>query len=161
MSNLKSAVLGAALFFFAACAPDIACSRRTGPTRIVLNTATSHTTIDVVDVAAPQLDALRGTSTRQAWAEVFRVAVATDQPPMLGDYQIDGSRIRFTPLFPFDPGRQYHVTFAPAGAAPITCNPHHAHHRSRAGVPERRRRARESVASLRALLSADGHEGRA
>jgi hypothetical protein len=116
----KSAVLLAALFFFAACAPDIACSSVAGPTRIVLNTATNTTTIDVVDVAAPQIDALRGATTREAWAQVFRVAVAADQPPMLGEYQIDGSRIRFTPMFPFDPGRQYHVTFAPAGGAPIT-----------------------------------------
>ena len=116
----KSAVLAAALFFFAACAPDIACSIAEGPTRIVLNTTTNNTTVDVVDVAPQQLDALRGTTTREAWAQVFRVAVAADQPPMLGEYQVDGSRIRFTPMFPFDPGRQYHVTFAPAGAAPVT-----------------------------------------
>ena len=32
---------------------------------------------------------------------------------------IDGTRIRFTPMFPLDPGRQYHVTFSPAGAVPI------------------------------------------
>jgi hypothetical protein len=115
MRRLKSAVILAALFVFSACgsSPD-------GPTRIVLNTTAAHTTVDVVDVTKPQIDALRDTSSREAWAQVFRVAVAADQPPMLGEYQIDGTRIRFTPLFPFDPGRQYHVTFMPAGAAPIT-----------------------------------------
>jgi hypothetical protein len=111
----KSAVVMAALFFFAACRDSAE-----GPTRIVLNTATDKTTIDVVDVAAPQLAALGDTTAREAWAQVFRVAVAADQPPMLGDYQIEDSRIRFTPMFPLDPGRQYHVTFAPAGASPIT-----------------------------------------
>lgn len=114
MLTLKSAVLGAALFFFAACGAS-----SEGPTRIVLNTTTTHATIDVVDVTAAQVDALRGTATREAWAQVFRVAVAPDQAPMLGDYSIDGDRIVFTPMFPFDPGRQYHVTFAPAGATPI------------------------------------------
>jgi hypothetical protein len=111
----KSAVVLAALFFFAACRESAE-----GPTRIVLNTGTDKTTIDVVDVAAPQLAALRDTTTREAWAQVFRVAVAPDQPPMLGDYRVEATRIRFAPMFPFDPGRRYHVTFAPAGASPIT-----------------------------------------
>jgi len=116
----KSAVALAALFVFAACAPDLACSYVERPTRIVLNTTTNQTTVDVVDVAASQIDALRDTTTREEWAQVFRVSVAADQPPMLGEYQIEGASIRFRPMFPFDPGRQYHVTFAPAGGAPIT-----------------------------------------
>src|SRR5688572_8633645 len=115
MRRLKSAVILAALFVFSACG-----SSADGPTRIVLNTTAAQATVDVVDVTPTQIDALRHTSSREAWAQVFRVAVAADQPPMLGEYQIDGTRIRFTPLFPFDPGRQYHVTFAPAGAAPVT-----------------------------------------
>lgn len=110
----KSAVLAAALFFFAACtAPEA------GPARIVLNTSADRPTIDVVGVAASQLEPLGGTASREVWNTVFRVAVAADQPPMLGDYRIDGNRIRFTPMFPLDPGRQYHVTFAPPGAVPI------------------------------------------
>ena len=111
----KSAVVLAALFFFAACA-----RRENGPTRIVLNTQTDRATIDVVDVSESQLTAVRGIDSRDAWAQVFRVAVAADQPPMLGEYATVGRSIRFTPMFPLDPGRQYHVTFVPAGAAPIT-----------------------------------------
>jgi hypothetical protein len=45
---------------------------------------------------------------------VLRVTVAEGQPAMLGEYAIAGSTVRFTPMFPLDPGRQYHVTFAPA-----------------------------------------------
>ena len=111
----KSAVLVAALFFFAACA-----AADSGPTRIVLNTDTERPTIDVVDVPAAALRAMQGLETRDAWAAVFKIAVAADQPPMLGDYRIDGDRIRFTPMFPLDPGRQYHVTFTSLGSQPIT-----------------------------------------
>lgn len=117
----KSAVILAALFFFTACGRYIGCSvGRVDPTRIVINTQADRATIDVVDVAEPQLAGLRGIDSRDAWAQVFRVDVAADQPPMLGEYTIEGRSVRFTPMFPLDPGRQYHVRFAPAGATPIT-----------------------------------------
>jgi hypothetical protein len=112
-----------ALLLFTACVGrDVACGvgREEGPTRIVLNTQTDRATIDVVDVAESQLAELRGINSPEAWTPVFRVAVAADQPPMLGEYVIERRRIRFTPMFPLDPGRHYHVTFVPAGAAPIT-----------------------------------------
>jgi hypothetical protein len=115
----KSAVVMAALFFFAACAPDIACSRVAGPPRIELNTSGERPTVDVVDVAEAQLSSLRALDSRDAWAQVFSVKVAADAAPMLGEYLVDGSRIRFTPMFPLDPGRQYHATFSPTGAVPI------------------------------------------
>jgi hypothetical protein len=117
MLNLKSAASLAALFFFAACGtPD------ESSTRIVLNTSNGRATVEVVDVAQSQIDALRAIDAREAWQQIFRVAVAADQPPMLGDYALDGDRIVFTPMFPLDPGRQYHVTFAPSGASPITAS---------------------------------------
>jgi hypothetical protein len=115
----KSAVLVTALFFFAACGRYAGCSRPAGPARIVLNTTAERPTVDVVDVPAAQLEPLRAIDSRDVWNTVFRVAVAADQAPMLGEYHIDGTRIRFTPQFPLDPGRQYHVTFSPAGAVPI------------------------------------------
>ena len=49
--------------------------------------------------------------TSEQWASVFRVAVGAGAPPVLGDYAIDDDAVRFTPAFPLDPGRQYHVTF--------------------------------------------------
>ena len=52
--------------------------------------------------------------TPEQWASVLRVAVSTDAPSMLGDYTVLDGVVRFTPLFPFDQGRQYHVRFEPA-----------------------------------------------
>ena len=131
MLNLKSAVLLAALFFFSACSSGthVSCGRdfaiaspvdlRAFPA-VVLNSQTSPPTIEVVGVPADQLSSLRAFGSRDEWQSIFRVSVAADQPPMLGDYKVDGRRIVFTPMFPLDPGRQYHVTFAPTGAAAIT-----------------------------------------
>jgi hypothetical protein len=33
---------------------------------------------------------------------------------MVGEYSVDAEQVRFTPRFPFDPGRQYQVVFDPA-----------------------------------------------
>jgi hypothetical protein len=109
----KSAVLVAALFFFAACSDP-------GPLRIELVSDSIGSTVEVVGLTDEQWLKLRATPSREAWQAVFRVATASDQPPMLGEYAVDGDRIVFTPMFPLDPGRQYHVTFAPAGETPIT-----------------------------------------
>jgi len=116
MRNLKSAVVTAALFFFAACGGGSA----PGPARIVLNSDKPRPTIEVVDVPAAQLTALQGTESREAWTAVLKVSVGPDQPATIGTYQIDNGRIVFTPMFPLDPGRQYHVTFTTPGAAPLT-----------------------------------------
>lgn len=117
MRHPASAVVAAALFFFAACAgsgPD------PGPARIVLDGDKPRPTIDVVGAPADQLRALEGTESRDAWTAVLKVAVGPDQPATVGAYQIENGRIVFTPMFPLDPGRQYHVTYAPPGAPPIT-----------------------------------------
>jgi hypothetical protein len=52
--------------------------------------------------------------TREQWNEIFRVSVGEGQPAVLGDYRVADGTIRFTPMFPLDPGRQYHVVFTPA-----------------------------------------------
>jgi hypothetical protein len=63
--------------------------------------------------------------TDQQWPSVFRVAVSSDGPAMLGSYAIDGGVVRFTPAFPLDAGRQYQVSFDPsrtpgaAGGSPL------------------------------------------
>ena len=115
MRNRKSAVVLAALFFFAACSSPAA-----GPARIVLNTEHERATIDVVDVPAATARSLAAIESRDEWAAVLKITVGPDQPPMLGDYRLEGSRILFTPMFPLDPGRPYHVTFTPAGAEALT-----------------------------------------
>lgn len=54
-------------------------------------------------------------------ARALRVSVDADAPPMLGTYSIAGRSVRFTPLYPFDPGRQYRVVLTDdALPAPLT-----------------------------------------
>lgn len=40
---------------------------------------------------------------------ILRVAVGNDAPAILGDYRVEGDTLRFRPMFPFDPGREYVV----------------------------------------------------
>ena len=119
MRFFKSAATVAALFLFfaeAACGPAPAA----GPPRIVLDTATARATIDVVDLPADQLRALTGERSRDEWLAVLRVSVGADQPPMVGEYAVVDGRLRFTPMFPLDPGRNYEVRFvAPGEMAPV------------------------------------------
>ena len=97
---------------------------------------------------------------------VLRVAVTADGPPMLGDYRVADGALRFTPAFPFDPGRPYAVRFDPAAAgdpeAPIIAtlalpaSGATATTTVAAGLPERRDGAREPAADVHRVLRADG-----
>ena len=119
--NLKSAVALAALFFLAACGSAKSEQRTSTQPRIVLNVDSPRPTIDIIDVPTSVLTELGTLESREAWITVFKVAVGPDQLATVGQYSIEGDRIRFTPMFPLDRGRQYHVTFtAPGGAAPVT-----------------------------------------
>jgi hypothetical protein len=66
--------------------------------------------IEITGLSSETLRALDSLSPDD-WPRVFRVAVSPDAPPMLGTYKVTGDRIRFTPAFPLDPGRQYDVRF--------------------------------------------------
>lgn len=102
----SAALHGVALVvFLCGCAAE-----SSGPPTVALEAPS----IVVRNIPGEQLAKLRGEMTREQWNEVMRVTVAEGQPAMLGDYVVDGNAIRFTPMFPLDPGRQYHVTFAPA-----------------------------------------------
>ena len=58
------------------------------------------------------LGALRGAGwQRENWEQLLRVAVSPGEPAVLGSYTVTRDAVRFTPRFPFDPGRRYHVTF--------------------------------------------------
>jgi hypothetical protein len=70
--------------------------------------------IVVRNVSEEHLRAMRADMTREQWNDVLRVSVGDGQPAMLGDYALSGNTLRFTPMFPLDPGREYHVIFAPA-----------------------------------------------
>ena len=66
--------------------------------------------------------ALRNASLeRDDWTSLLRVTVhhpdgdEVDTPAVLGDYEVgENDIVRFRPMFPFDPGREYQVTFDPA-----------------------------------------------
>jgi hypothetical protein len=57
--------------------------------------------------------------TSPEWHRAFVVHVVTPEggigfgPPMAGKYTLEGDGVRFTPLFPFDPGRTYEVRYVP------------------------------------------------
>src|SRR5215471_7176925 len=59
-----------------------------------------------------------------AWAAMFRVSVVTEAsdrtPAVAGRYDIRNGILRFTPMFPLDPGRSYDVVFDPAAARGVT-----------------------------------------
>ena len=79
--------------------------------------------IEVVGLTAEDQDAIRtGDLTGDDWAELLRVTVVDEDddgglemPPVLGSYAVgDDGLLRFSPMFPFDPGRPYSVRFDPA-----------------------------------------------
>lgn len=111
-----------ALFVLTACRGTSTEQPAAGPQpRIVLNVDDPRPTIDIVGVPDSVLVELGTLDSREAWVTVFKVAVGPDQLATVGQYSIEGDRIRFTPMFPLDRGRQYHVTFtAPGGAKPVT-----------------------------------------
>lgn len=121
MVIFKSAVITAALFLVVACGGGGGTVLIPAPSsRIVLNATTPRPTIDVVDVPLDQLRAIEGTDSREAWTAILRVSVGADQPAAVGQYAIEDGRVRFTPMFPLDAGRQYHVTFTPPGGEAVS-----------------------------------------
>ena len=100
-------------------AGTVACNSSTdshAPPVITLATPPSGPAyVEVTGIPAATLRALDRTGlTPEQWASVLRVAVEKDAPAVLGQYAVADGAIRFTPLFPFDEGRQYQVRFDPA-----------------------------------------------
>jgi hypothetical protein len=91
------------------------------------NPAASYVEVSGVD-AATRNAVGQLTTTSPEWAGVLTVRVVDDsgtpsETPIAGRYTVAGHSLRFTPLFPFDPGRHYEVRYAghaPARAEPIT-----------------------------------------
>jgi len=94
---------------FAACTG----SDSTVPPQIQLNAQTN--TVDVTGLPAATVAALSGSSWSDAdWQALLRVSVkiggGKDAPPAVaGKYAVVDRALRFTPMFPFDEGRQYDV----------------------------------------------------
>ncbi len=107
----------------AACGDTSATGGRAGRPRIVLVEAGhpgGSAAVEVVGLPAADLAAVRSASpTAEDWEALLRVTVAAgstaaaERPAVLGDYGVAGGALRFTPRYPFDPGRQYRVVFTP------------------------------------------------
>ena len=112
---LRVAVLAGVLACAAACSQP---ATTTGAPAIHLRTSPAgQPFVEVTGVSGDTLSALNRAALPQArWSTVLRVAVDPQSPPVLGTYAIEGGTIRFTPLFPFDPGRPYEVRFDPSTA---------------------------------------------
>jgi hypothetical protein len=122
-----------------AAAPEIRLHQPAGAARHV---------IDVAGLADGDLARLRDAQlTPEQWSDVLRVSVGDDQPAMLGDYTVVDGALRFTPMFPFDPGRTYHVSFRP-GAIPGTADANAPALSSAVGLPAPDRTPRTSVAHV-------------
>jgi hypothetical protein len=78
----------------------------------------------VTGLPAPTVAALAGAASAGNWTDadwqaLLRVSVkaagnAGSTPAVTGTYTIAGDAVRFTPMFPFDEGRQYDVVLDPA-----------------------------------------------
>ena len=81
------------------------------PFDIHLVESTADPYVEVVGADAATLKAVRGLSpSAQEWTNVLRVSVAASngtRTPIAGKYTVATDSIRFTPMFPFDPGRAY------------------------------------------------------
>jgi hypothetical protein len=68
--------------------------------------------VEVVGLSRAALDAVRDAElTADEWSALLRVSVDDDAPGMLGAYSVADQALRFTPLYPLDPGRPYRVRF--------------------------------------------------
>jgi len=108
------AVLASSLAGTAACnsSPD---SQATPAITLATPPTGAPAYVEVTGLSAATLRALDRTDlTPEQWASVLHVAVEKDAPAVLGQYTVADGTIRFTPLFPFDEGRQYQVQFDPA-----------------------------------------------
>ena len=74
--------------------------------------------VEIGGISRADLDALsRLGLSDEEWPAILRVTVrpaqTADAPPVVGRYVV-GDSIRFIPSFPFDPGRDYEVSFDPS-----------------------------------------------
>ena len=113
---LRVAVLAGVLACAAACSQPATTS--TAAPAIHLRTPQAgQPFVEVTGVSADTLAGLNRAALSPArWSAVLRVAVDSQSPPVLGNYAIEAGTIRFTPLFSFDPGRQYEIRFDPTTA---------------------------------------------
>ena len=89
-----------------------ACGRSPAP-QIAFSAPPAPTSIEVRGLPARDLRVLGGRRLSNAqWQEILRVEVdRAGGVPVAGSYQAQRGAVRFTPMYGFDRGRAYHVTF--------------------------------------------------
>jgi hypothetical protein len=96
------------------------CSQPAGPLAVAFIPPDSQSSafVRVTGLSSAEISAFKQANlSTDAWSRVLRVTVANaapDAPAMAGRYFIAGNAVEFRPMFPFDPGREYRVTFDPA-----------------------------------------------
>jgi hypothetical protein len=107
--------------FIALAALSVDCARFSppaSPPHIALNAQTN--TVDVTGLSTATVAALSKVRWTDAdWQALLRISVKTaagtsSSAAVTGTYSVAGTAIRFTPMFPFDDGREYDVVLDPA-----------------------------------------------
>ncbi len=107
------AVMASALAVTAACGRSPSTS--SDPAIRLTSPQTGHAYVEVTGLSSDTLDVLRRSErTADEWSAILRVAVSDEAPAMLGSHSVADGALRFTPLYPLDPGREYRVRFDPA-----------------------------------------------
>lgn len=95
-----------------ALAAGAACTPGSGPEIVLAPDAASFV---VSGLGAEDLESLRALGPEfDGWPRLFAVRVAEggdDVPPVVGEYAVEGETLRFTPLFPLEPGLRYRAVF--------------------------------------------------
>jgi hypothetical protein len=108
----RCVVVAVALALAVACGGD----EPTGPSLGLIKPDSGPAFVQVAGLPASTLSSLSRSRTPEEWAEILRVSVTAGGTPILGDYRVLDRTLRFTPAFPFDPGRPYAVRFHAAAA---------------------------------------------
>jgi hypothetical protein len=130
---LRVAALATLVASAAACSRSLASDPRT-PGIHMTAPAKGPAYIEYVGLSDKERDALANVRySLQQWSEILHVSVFRDGPPLIeppgqiiGRYEVVDDTVRFTPAFPFDPGRTYNVWFNPTripGASSIQLIP--------------------------------------
>lgn len=81
---------------------------------LVTPSGATHPVLDLTGLTEDERDALRGDAPAAMWESLLKVSVQAANPdapppPVAGRYSVTDQGVRFTPAFPFQPGRRYDV----------------------------------------------------
>jgi len=101
-----------------AVAPNLACRRAAAPEPLGVTLVTppgeTRAAIDLTGLTVEERAALKNDAPDAVWESLLKVTVQAANPeaappPVAGRYRVTDRGVRFTPAFPFQPGRRYDV----------------------------------------------------